>query len=236
MKKVYIAIFLFVSLFFFYSNGVKADTYDFTISSNAFDSINNTFFEFRDLVIQHAQENNYYYYISSDGANFMAYYFADHDLNFIYNNSRITLSSLPVFYAHIYSNGSISKYSTSSTNIIIRTSTYYFYDTNYLEFKYSDIEEVNINYGSCSYTLTDGGKVRTLYDFYLASQNSCTFADEVVEDIHKEEKEVLSNFYNLIFEKINLLANSIINNYIYLTVIGIFILIFLIYLIRRYFI
>ena len=68
----------------------------------------------------------------------------------------------------------------------------------------------------------------SLYSVYT------TYGNIEVSDIHKEEKETIASFYTICIEKIGYLSSQISSNYIYLSMITIFILIFVIELIRRY--
>lgn len=245
MKKGFITVFLFVSLFFFYSNGVKADTYNFELDSTNFDLINEDFFLARELAIEFVNnpDNGYenysifysfsrnVYYISFNN-NWPGIIVTMYDTYFNFRYSSST-DSLPTY---ILENNKLvfdNNYSamTRDISIVDNKLYYYFYlDTNisYYTNSYTpNFESITLTYSNYSETFTRYPP--TLYSIYLATGGG------VIEDIITEEEKFLSNFYTLIIEKISLLATKFTENYIFLTVFGIFIFIFIANLIRRFF-
>lgn len=243
MKKVYTTIILFVSLFFFCCNNASAATYNATIDENSMSFINDDFFKIKELALKYHEDNNFNYYLISYNSsdNLYRVYFFNEVTNYYVSRTGsgfyINMSIGSAIY-HRLVDGALSntKYSSSifSTTLNIDSTTNIMSFSGYLYSNYDIIENSTdtfiISYNDFIYDSSQNEIFPSLYDIYLSVNN----INPVEPDIHKEEKEILSNFYTLVIEKINLLANSIINNYIYLTVIGIFILIFVICLIRRY--
>lgn len=238
MKKVYTTIFLFVSLFFFYSSGVKADTYNFTIDSTNVDIINDTFLQAKeaaDIVVSSGK-----YMIFYKNSKYYRYSLTSEEIivTFSTDNFSFSISDFNEYYydgTQWVWNGYIP--GTKTITLINNSSVldYSLFVYTPMNFIYSGDSTINITYKNYTETIDNGDTFPSLYNYYL--NNSLVVPEEPEEpeeDTHVEEKQLLSNFYTLIIEKIVLLANSIAENYILLTVIGIFILIFLIYLIRRY--
>lgn len=241
MKKLYIMFALILSSFFFYSSGVKANTYDFIFNETDFDYLNDTFYKVREFAIDYANNNDCYYYINHNTVYYLITFFKPSSITeFNISSTSFGYRIYPFVDEFIYkyrydsssqtfiSQAKISSYDNLSFKIsnseLLYTS---FLDSNY-DF-YLNNNVINFSYKDINYIIDSTNPLPTLYEIYLNKDPS-----DVEDDIHKEEKNVLSNFYSLIFEKIDLLANSILSNYIYLTIIVIFILIFLIELIRRY--
>lgn len=239
MKKLYIMFTLILSSFFLFNYNVKASQTYWTLDLKSSVFTGDKFLNLRNDVINYANENNFYYLIIDYSS--LAVCFFNNSPNYIFtketDSSRFSTS---VLCDLLYSNGNLSSTPSKSTNYYIYNDYSDTYnnttviDTNYPYFYLDFSSDITIKASGCTYTLKSGDNLRGLYDYYVAKDNNCTLPTYEAPDPHKEEKEVLSNFYSLIFEKIDLLANSILSNYIYLTIIVIFILIFLIELIRRY--
>lgn len=243
MRKLYITLALIISSFFLFSSNTYADALEIPIGESNFDYINDEFIKVRNYAIDYAATNNCYYIIY--------YYESTYRILFqsrivSINNTR--LDSAMINFSFPFSSGSIVptiinyldgefvlhsnpsvgslKYLTfyiSSTTGIDYTSLL---DTNFSEF-YTKSTLV-LTYNDYSYTFDSNNGLFGLYDIYVD-----IFGEFEKPDIHLEEKTILSNFYILIVDKINILSTAILSNYIYLSVIGIFIFIFLIELIFR---
>ena len=242
MKRVYLILTLFIASFFFVSlNKVSAATYTYEISESNFDYINDEFFKLREKTIEYCEANNLSYIIGynisygkllSHVFNFTTYNFLNQydmpriefgisaNMYYIDNDTLKSYGTLGSYYTSFYNKKDVSTFSYLSfldTNIesINNTSPYFTWD-----FKYQDL----------TYTLNSGTKIPTLYEIYLDVKGD----EPVVSDKFIEEKELMNNFYSTIFTKISDLATSLANNYTFLTIFGIFILIFVLELIRRY--
>lgn len=232
MKKLYIMFALILSSFFFYSNGVNASTYNF---NDKFVNYDYSFYWDMEKAVKNKMEE-----LSLDY--FVIIYYGGNPRAYIGNNftiSSCTTTSSGAFCSFTcdncsrfyFSDGSLIFHSSSTgSSIPLYTDPYFLLGTNY-NFIYSGGSHEFI-YNSINFDLTSGNEFPTYFDLLNFYGIDINYPEP--EDIHKEEKEVISNFYLLIFEKIDLLANSILSDYIYLTIIVIFILIFLIELIRRY--
>ena len=243
MRKIFIILTLIVSSFFIFNNDVKADTIDLTISGTSNSYLNSTYFQdFRNHVLDNLETDNMYYVIVYNSTNdtYYSYHFESYDGNFIMDNNTLKLS--PYLKRKLMRHANIGRYyesygsgshSLSATIDDSNVINYVLLDTNYPDFKYLGTNEYNIIYDECTYILKNGSKVRTLYEYSIANQNSCILEDEVEEDVHAEKKEILSNFYNMVITKIGELANIVFNDYILLFVIGIFIFIFVFEIIFR---
>lgn len=242
MKKVYTTIILFVSLFFFCSHNANA----LVISDDTLNLINEDFFKVRELANKHCSNNSQQYFVirySDSYSTYIVEFFNDP------YTIEITRSNGFNFKVSVdYYTNPLNRYKYTDNNLIyLDKYSYSNYSidnsgTGFTFYLYSNFPVINTSSSSAEiyyyssddypYMVEVNSKFLSLYEHYL-NINGLTDED-LSPDIHKEEKEILSNFYTLVIEKINLLANSIIENYIYLTIIGLFILIFLIYLIRRY--
>lgn len=76
----------------------------------------------------------------------------------------------------------------------------------------------------------DGSNFPTIYDMYVEKNGEL-----VPDNPHKEEQEILESFYILCIDKLKYLSEVFLSNYIYLSIIVIFIIIFVFKLIFRRF-
>ena len=113
---------------------------------------------------------------------------------------------------------SLKKYFTDSSILYYSSYNFYFNDTinNIYHFVYNDnqydlVHSVNNFFPS-------------IYDLYLEFNST-----------PPDNTPILTNFYSVAGSKIGWLGEQIVSNYIYLAIIGVFILIFLFEFIRRYF-
>ena len=236
MKKLYIILALIMSSFFFYSSDVRADTTTYEVIESEFNNFTEDFSNLRELTIANLNETYSYYIIlyHKSKSRLTAYLFeSTSNAQVFFSNGIGIYLSVSGAYKNYYLNGSNftesgsgSNYYSTLCSVNGTTCTYLsLLDTNF-DLSYTSGSTFNIKYNDLLYEITVGSKVPNLYEIYLDSIE--------VPDIHEEEKQILSNFYNLVIEKIVLLSNYIINNYIFLSFVGIIILIFLIELIRRY--
>lgn len=220
MKRLFILFSVVISSFFIFNEDVKADI---TVTSSDIEKyITEDFLYKRDIVIDFAKENNYEYFIIKDGAS-ISYYFVDIGTTVTLSSSSFKLSS---FYYYIlqsdntfkliayYQNG--SSWSVSSSLFLDMSQD--LYSTN----------SFNIIYDNTTYVVNDTNLFMTYYDLYLLDNPI------IEENPHQEEIDKIGSFYSICIDKIEYLVNEVVNNYIYLSMITIFILIFVIELTRRY--
>lgn len=240
MKKVYLMLALFVTSFFFFSiNEVSAATYTYELTEEKMAYINDDFFKLREQVIEYVATNNLEgYLIYQLGLKVSAFVFNSGYTLYVNNMYASNKVMLPLTYGNytsinLDSNGNLSVGSTvtySSTMNILSSSIVLdnYLDTDLpLTYHNSDIYE--INYNGKTYTISKESTVPTMYQIYLDNQ-----VPEEPVDKFLEEKEVMNNFYSTIFAKIGELAVVFANNFTFLFIFGMFILIFVIEIIRRF--
>lgn len=239
MKKVYLVLtLLMTSLFFFSTNEVRADTV-YTVNSSDFDYINDDFLKMRELAIEYCNENNTYYLIQYKNSSLQVAFFEKTiDIYFTYINAngriylRSTGSDLKIYKGttNLWEYGSSSGFSDyiSSGSTL---SYAYFLDTNIENLLYTGSKSFTITYNDLSYLVEQNTVMPSLYQIYL---------DDTVEDVPPEvpvvENEVIANYYSTVISKIGYLVETISSNQVYLSVIVIFLLIFITELIFRRFI
>lgn len=241
MKKLLVIITLITSSFFFV-DFVKA--YEFEVQPNL-DLINDEFFLFKEKVEEFINSDitysdNYFIYMSGS-----SYYGAILPLEYdytpvcnFYSSSVVCLynsSGKNTDRLELNSNGNIVVSGTASNKKNIYSSSS-FNPIIYSNFKFlmwKDSYNSSLTYKIDNFSLSnfaDGeSSYYTLYDIYQEYQKFLGSSDLD----HENELKLLSNFYTLCIEKINYLVDVIINNYIYLSIIVIFILIFIFKLIFR---
>lgn len=261
MKKLLMIITLFVSSFFLFCNKeVKADSLtinfeDYSyVSSDLFDKIKNIAEE----TLSTLNLNGYaiFRFVSSSDSSINGYfiYYFSHD-NLIVTHSRMTTSTGTNQYPDYQIGSTLAKYSyhkyvesTDTLNDVSSSSSKMgVYITNYMGNKpfyyllYSTVpvifthyasRDLVVNYPDITYTFNSsniGEVFPTLYDVYQQ------YGSVPEENPHQEEIDKVTNFYTMVIEKIEYLANEISNNYILLFVIGIFIVTFIFLLIFRRF-
>lgn len=240
MKKFNILLTLIMSLFFFSDVAFAKTDLTFEVYDSSFSLINENFFDFKENVLNYMKNNSdYKYYIITFQANvYKAYIFYDTtDYYFDYRINAASLFSIVQKINSHYdkidfnSDGSVNKVSggSSFSQTLNNSSTFYWYlylDTNIPNMKLSSdlYNNYNVVISNKDYTLTfdENTMFPSLYEIYLQ-----------INDSHKKEKDILINFYTTMIEKISMLCNLIINNYIYLSVFVIFIFIFVIEFLRR---
>lgn len=248
MRKIYIIFTLFISLFLFSSN-VKADKKNIIFNFEEFDFsyINDEFFKLREKTLEFINNNdsyNYYVIFYDDSSSLLFSYvfieeITDKYLRFMpYSSGDTAMIYIPTRYTKYYLNNDelISSGNTSSfferLGDINGSNYYYrFIDTNiddiFFESGKDSSYNVEIHCRDFNLIFDSNTDLPTLYEIY-----SLSGIGEPI-DIHEEEKNILLNFYTIIIEKINLLCDVFVSNYIYLSIFVIFILIFVIELLRR---
>jgi len=225
MKRLFMFFSLMISSFFLFNSHVSADVITTTDDVEKF--ITEDFLNKRNIVINFAKENNYDYLIMTDLSNsnvdpdYINYYFFDENATITLTSTSIKNSSFSLYkiysdnvltFIHNYVNG--SSYSIKNTIILDSSRKIYSSDT------------FNIVYNDNTYVVDQENSYKTYYDLYML--------DNVIEDPHQDELDILKSFYNICIEKIEYLSSQISYSYIYLSILAIFILIFVIELIRRY--
>lgn len=228
MKKLYIIITLFVSSFFLFNSDVKATTYYSTLD---FSLINDDFFLFKSKVDFYVSDNSNLdgnYVIFYDNGYYAVAYTSSSTHNFSATNSALSFSSFSSYLLSL-DNGVISsvynQYYYSFNVIPSRGSNLYLLYSNFdIPFSHTIV----FSYADSTFNIpSDSLKFPSLYGIYEEKF--------VPVDPHFEEKEKISNFYTLCIEKLSYLVTSIVSNYIYLSIFGIFILIIIFELIKRRF-
>lgn len=254
MKRVYLILTLFIASFFFVSlNKVSADTNELIVPESDFEYLTEDFFKFRELLIEYCNENNKKYIIVPNNSYPQrAIIFDEDNTGSTYYLDYVQVSGLGYLPRIMTSYSANTNVRYDSTNQKLKitgndaqtinfrqtngsdyyVSLRYYQDTNLDYIFYKDTSHIiTFKYNNLSYELTQGTPPPSLYQIYMDSK----VEDEpIVSDKFIEEKELMNNFYSTIFTKISDLATSLANNYIFLTIFGIFILIFVLELIRRY--
>lgn len=221
MKKLLIIITLFMSSFFLFCNKeVKADI---TISDTDIDTyITDDFLVMRDEVINQFTNYDYVIFTRSDNS-YIILIFESTD------TITLDISSIS-FKGHDW-----YTYSSSSFNLVF---TNHSVNYNFNKIKILDSSRklyfisstsFNIIYKDLVYNVNNTEPFVTYYDIY------CDIHENDHSNPHQEEIDKLSNFYTLVIQKLAYLAETIASNYIYLSIIVIFILIFVFLLIFRRF-
>ena len=238
MKKLLIIMTLFMSSFFLFSlEDVKAYSFKKELDFSLIDDIN-SLKDLLDTYIENDITYSDYYIIYYDGQ-IKYYLFLDFSIdNFAHS---VTYNSYRYQYkgslksgtnlSYIYLSGSTSNayfyfYSTANNGMIL----YQNFDL-YLTSDLSSSITYTYNDFEVTYNLISGTKVMTLYDIY--EEYNSFIGNE--EGIHKEELSKIESFYSVVIEKLGYLGEILVSNYIYLSVIVIFILIFVFKLIFRRF-
>lgn len=234
MKKVMLTTILFISSFFLFNlKNVYASEYSYQIKESYIALIDDNFMNLRNEVIEVA--NNRKYFILTSPSNSISIYISTCDTNPISCPASVpvsyTFKDSPRFrlvnydvYLYVDSELVFSTTYTTDTYIDIFSPSngLYLLDSNVVRSNTS-VHSYTFNYNDKSYVFTDN--LPTIYSIYLDNLEP--------EDPYIEEKNVLLSFYNYIFDKLSYLATLFATNYIFLTTLGIFILIFIVELVRR---
>lgn len=226
MKKLLIIITLFISSFFlFFSKEVKASEVTLDIS---LDLIDDTFLEVKRLSDEFLQNNSDYdNYVIVYKSGYYVHFFSDTSTN----NIECGNDSSDV-YCIVGKKNWKYKYSTSSSALISQGTSSNFagyeYDSKFNNLLYSTIpfiynrgyatDLLYLNYGGMTKTIVYEDTIPLVYDLYLELNST--------EQEIPTELESVTNFYTIVIEKISYLAEQVASNYILLSIIVIFILIF----------
>lgn len=244
MKKMFYALALIVSSFFLFNIEVNAKEKTFTFSN--YDDLGEDFLTTREWAINTLGDYYKFYIITyNPNKTYSVHFFSQFDSSNIFNcglmyssylscsssvsvsgnHSVYTNSTLPV-------NGSSSMSYQSGSSISFGIVGSYILDSN-INFIYtdtsSDVFNVTDGTNTISYSSSmEDKKVYTKYEFY-----NKFYGGE--DHTHDSELSIIQSFYEVSISKISYLADSISSNYIYLSIFGVFILIFVFELIfRRY--
>lgn len=242
MKRLFTIITLLVSSFFlFTTNEVKAETYEYLVNESDFDLINDDFYAVRDYALNYVEENNGYYliYYSKSYSQYrvvlspklssttLSYKSSLISLTFNANPSDNRTGTIYKYENNEFVNngsfGSISLELWFNENVIPMNS---YLDSN-LDFFYTDTSnEIKINYNDFSYVVNSTNSLPSLYQIYLDTQSTPV-------DKYEEDKIVITSFYTMVSEKFTLLTNLFMQDYVFVLILTIIILIFLLELIFR---
>lgn len=232
MKKFVFAFTILLSSFFFFNFKVKAVVKEYSFEIN-FDNINDTFFNIKTSAENYITSSTYdNFIIYTNESNYFRVYF--YNLNsssfkcYTYASFSCLLSPVTVYNYEFRS-------SSSSFSKLGFTSDPRFNNPNYLLYSSVPIKmdniRVNFIYDSFNYSISENDNYLPIYDLYLKYQEYLGNKDLV----YQEEKEKLESFYILCIDKLNYLSEVFLSNYIYLSIIVIFIIIFVFKLIFRRF-
>ena len=233
MKKLLIIITLFVSSFFLFCNKeVKAAeyTYDFSgqeqyINNDIYPLIKSKAIEllisnpdlYNKFIICYYSNKYYIYLFNTDVNPYImlkdSYFIYDHGYSYTTYNSSDGIN---------YSKKDLSYFSQK------KSSEYYFlYNSSLLDV--GSFDKITLKLNDYTYEVLSSEEFIFLEDLYNKSLNV------EQENPHQEEIDKVTNFYTMVIEKISYLAEQIANNYILLSIIGIFIVTFVFLLIFRRF-
>ncbi len=238
MKKLFIIMTFVISSFFLLSSNVKA--LDVVIPDDYLNLINEDLLE---------QEKEFKAYIESDDSlsNNYVIYFEDGKYYFysIGSSGSSTLNTQYLSYSTNLRWWCTYRYKRFSLNVDSFSGGssgighgFLFYDSDdfvsmilfsNIDLIYTSDEIINLKYKDFTYEVKKNDIFPTLYDFYK-KYNEFIGDDDLV---HKEETEKVTSFYMLVIDKLLYLCDVISSNYIYLSIIVIFILIFIFRLIFR---
>lgn len=246
MKKMFYMLALIVSSFFFFSFNVKAAEYNYSypFTSNISATLDNNFYDLRSRVKQYIKDNNFDYYfiykLASSGTK--VYIFTD-DSNLLcesYNSVLFHIDSIRYTIPTLLVSSDLENLTfeeDTSTHTFMDTQSAIVLDTNY-PFTLSSPDTWTYNHRNNSITFTTGDRVPTLYTFYTTYygiEDDTEEPEPIIDHTHDSELSIIQTFYEVSISKISYLADSISSNYIYLSIFGVFILIFVFELIfRRY--
>ena len=217
MKKLLIIMTLFMSSFFlFCRNEVKADMRKIT-DSDIETYITEDFLLAREKIIARGWKYIFFY----NAGDYKVFVFPSYS-TLTLNSNQFKVTGVTWF-----------RWRDSALSEVISNYSYTFayYDVTILDCS-DDIyptSSFSVTYNDITYSATTDKKMITVYDIY----NEINNVPE--ENPHQEEIDKVTNFYTMVIEKIEYLANEISNNYILLFIIGIFIVTFVFLLIFRRF-
>lgn len=240
MKKFVLAFTILLSSFFFFNFKVKANL----VENFSFNYIPEDFLVKKKVVDDYIKINDTYgtnYVIllrfeNSKISNYSVCIFTDTSSTVYYSSSK----NLIMFNAHrrncsIFENNTLGDFTYfSQGGMTLFTSGSYRWYIIYSSF------DLKTSVSDYTFTLTaedyskdfsfDGSNFPTIYDMYVEKNGEL-----VPDNPHKEEQEILESFYTLCIDKLKYLSEVFLSNYIYLSIIVIFIIIFVFKLIFRRF-
>ena len=248
MKKMFYMLALIVSSFFFFSSNVNAEEYSYTypFTSNISATLDDNFYDLRSRVKQYIKDNNYDYYIIYKGVassiGTKVYIFTD-DSNIsctTYTNSLFLITSVYYRVPTLLVSSDLENLTfveDTATHTFQDTQNAIVLDTNY-PFTLSSPDTWTYNHRNNSLSFSTGDRVPNLYTFYTTYygiEDDTEEPEPVIDHTHDSELSIIQSFYEVSISKISYLAESISSNYVYLSIFGVFILIFVFELIfRRY--
>lgn len=238
MKKLLTIITLFVSSFFFLSlEDVKAVEIDFEVDLSL---INDTFYQVKKLSDEFIESDTSYsdsyiifyesnlYYVHFLPLNYNSnLYYAYYDGGTFY---MVVGSGSPKKYKYdSSSNTLISSGSFSSNYIKPYIKTYFLFSNFTFNFRNDTSNILNYRYNDWSYSQEE------ISSNYFMSLYALNVEYEINSNPHQEELEKIESFYNVIIEKLSYIGEVLVSNYMYLSIIVIFLLILVFEMIfRRY--
>ena len=241
MKKFSIFLPVLVASFFLLLPNVRAEEYTYTIPDDVISFTKDNLSIIKNSV-ENFIDNNSDIYSSSY---IIDYYPAISDYKYSvyifkkkYNLNRIYLMQHPSWKLTLYEDSqcdwlflsddfSSVSYRQSCDNFIPQIYYYHFILYSNFDFSYLDSSNSFIYiFKDTQFTepISNDLKFSTIYDMY----------NEYYSE-PPDNTPILTNFYSVVGSKVGWLGEQIVSNYIYLSIIGVFILIFLIEFIRRYF-
>lgn len=218
----------FLTSFFLLLPNVRADT-SFTITDSQLSFLNDLD-SLKSIAIASSEYNDkgpYYLILKKDNnyiVNFRSSY-SSSDICFNRYNILFQTKRMYYFYSsdlsHIYQGGYLSEENPFSSSFV------YIYSNFPLSICVNGSSTFTFNNGNNTFSISypTDSVFPSLYDLN-SIWNSSPSSDNT---------PILTNFYSVAGSKIGWLGEQIVSNYIYLSIIGVFILIFLIEFIRRYF-
>ena len=221
MKKMFYTLALIVSSFFFFNIEVKAD---FNLSFNS--SYLNDLDTLKSIVDNKYPSSDYI--ITRQGTSYMLYIIPS-STSVLYqcgSYKRLKFGSAVNKYYIVINGNVIADGTSSQVSLHTNSDNVILYSTLDIPTSYSLTFNFTLDDFTTSFTC-DGSPLPTESDVYnlsLGSSNS-----------HDSELSIIQSFYEVSISKISYLAEFISSNYIYLSIFGVFILIFVFELIfRRY--
>ena len=213
-NKLLLLLVFFAAPFFFLTSNAKAISYkDITLTDEKLSQINDDFYIIRNNIINYAKEKGYYYIYNSTSVQFS-------NISEYHGTSFV---QIPIVEICSIVNNNLTNCRTlpNGTNTVSPTNL--FLDLN-IDIYFSSIS-YTYHYNTYSYTYGVDNPLPSIYSLYNGINDNA--------GLKTEQLLTLNNFYSIVIEKINYLSKVIISNYIYLSIITIFILVFILKLIFR---
>lgn len=244
MKRIYLVLTFFVSSFFLFSF-VNADEIKINITDEMFSYLSNI-----DTIINTINSSCTDDYNSSTvNCNYFIRYHDDYSYsNQYFAINRLYSTDYPAAYTEsglVRVNNATQKFILSSDFSSVSSNSSYYSSNSWQAYQFDDQKRLllyssfdipfrsidnNIYtfvYNGEEYSIVNDGTIffPTLYDL----------KNHFLSNISSDDTPVLTNFYSIVSSKLVLFCEQIINNYVYFSIISVFVLIFIIELIRRYF-